>query len=85
MKTLENRRGTMKNHENMDTGGNRWLRVVTGALGWFWVITGNSKEEVMIFRYKQTDRRHNIYISSAAAPATSSSSLSTSLSLSSPS
>ena len=60
MKTLENRRGTMKNHENMNTGGNRWLRVVTGAFGWFWVITGNSKEEVMIFRYKQTNSHYVI-------------------------
>ena len=36
MKTLENRRGTMKNHENMDTGGKSgygWLQVPTGGFG----------------------------------------------------
>ena len=36
--------------------------------GWLWgvqVVTGDSQEEVMIFRYRQTDRHtlhHNIYI-----------------------
>ena len=33
--------------------------------GWLWgvqVVTGDSQEEVMIFRYRQTELHHNIYI-----------------------
>ena len=33
--------------------------------GWLWgvqVVTGDSQEELMIFRYKHTDTHHNIYI-----------------------
>ena len=56
LKTYKNRHGTMKNQSgtiktNLGTG---WLWVVQ-------VVTGDSKEEVMIFRDKHT-LHHNIYI-----------------------
>ena len=44
--TMKNQSGAGKNHENMVTVGNEWLLVV---------VTGDSKVEVIIFRYSQTD------------------------------
>ena len=44
----------MKKHENLP-------EVVQGGYGWLQVVTGDSKEEVLIFRDKQTPH-HNIYI-----------------------
>ena len=56
---------TVKNHENQPG-------VVQGGYGWLQVVTGDSKEEVMIFRDKQT-LHHNIYISSSPSSSSSSS------------
>ena len=48
---------TVKNHENQPG-------VVQGGYGWLQVVTGDSREEVIIFRDKQTDRHFIIiYIS----------------------
>ena len=51
---MKNQSGTIKTNLELD-------RVVMGVQ----VVTGDSQEEVLIFRYKQTDRHtlhHNIYI-----------------------
>ena len=56
LKTYKNRYGTMKNQS-------RTIKTNPELYRWFWlvqVVTGNSQEEVMIFRYRQT-LHHNIY------------------------
>ena len=40
-------------------------KLTWSCTGWLWVVqvvTGDSKEEVMIFRDRQTELHHNIYI-----------------------
>ena len=58
LKTYKNRNVTMKNQF-------RTIKTNPECRGWLWVVqvvTGNSQEEVMIFRYRQTELHHNIYI-----------------------
>ena len=45
----------MKNHEKLTWSCRGWLKGVQ-------VVTGDSQEEVLIFRDKQTELHHNIYI-----------------------
>ena len=51
---MKNQSGTIKTNLELD-------RVVMGVQ----VVTGDSQEEVLIFRDKQTHMHHNIYISSS--------------------
>ena len=48
---MKSQSGTIKTNLELDG-------VVMGVQ----VVTGDSQEEVMIFRYKHTDTHHNIYI-----------------------
>ena len=49
--TIKNQPGTMINHKNQPG-------IVQGGYGWLQVVTGDSKEEVIIFRDRQTDRQN---------------------------
>ena len=51
LKTYKNRHGTMKNQSGTIKTNLELDRVVMGLQ----VVTGDSQEEVMIFRYKQTN------------------------------
>ena len=48
---MKNQSGTIKTNLELD-------RVLWGVQ----VVTGDSQEELMIFRYRQTELHHNIYI-----------------------
>ena len=57
LKTYKNRHGTMKT--NLEPS-----KLTRSSTGWLWVVqvvSGDSQEEVMIFRDRQT-LHHNIYI-----------------------
>ena len=57
LKTYKNQHGTMKNQYGPSKLTWSWT-------GWLWgvqVVTGDSQEEVMIFRHRHT-LHHNIYI-----------------------
>ena len=61
-KTIENQPGTMKNHENQPGTMENHEKPTWSCTGRLWVGTGVSKEEVLIFRYTQTNRTFLLYI-----------------------